>query len=318
MPTRVPTTEPRGRFPQSSFKYNPLQHIRFLYTVFVQGLFYAAPRGAYHWEQNEQDTEIIISAESPLKLTSLNDRPGITFTRSPIGFRHLGFDDMLKYDFATGQKMKGLLLPGTMVINCCSRVDLESENLAWIVAEHLWLLRDRMMQQGFYEIGRNLQVLAPTKPGSIIEGDGGEEWFCTSVISPFQFQRTSVFTPLGQQLLQHLQLNMHVEEQPPLQPGVPLVPPNGPTGWPFQVDTFPPAPFAPGAGNPNIRTPQNPGGLPLAPHPLDPSRMVVVRPVRADQPGVRPPSIYGQVLPIPATPVTESGATELSTTTVKV
>lgn len=318
MPKTVQRTEPRGALPSSSFKYNPLQHIRYLYAVFVQGLFYAAPPGAYHWAPELEDTEIVITAEAPLRLTTLNDRPGITFTRSPIGFRHLGFDDLLKYDAASGQKMKGVLLPGTMVINCCSRNDLESEHIAWVVMEHLWLLRDRLMQQGFYEVGRNLQIGSPSKPGSIIEGDGGEEWYCTSVISPFQFQRTSVFTPLGQQLLRNIEMKMRFVENAAIEQGIPLVGPNGPTGAPYLQDVYPPPPFAPGAGNPNVRSFQNPHGLQLAPHPLDPSRMVLVRPARADQPGVRPPSIYGQTLPIPARPVTESGARTVATTTVKV
>jgi hypothetical protein len=318
VPTRVPRTEPRGALPSSSFKYNPLQHVRYLYTVFVQGLFYRAPRGAYHWEQDPQDTEIFITAESPLNTTTLNDRPGITFTRSPVAFRHLGFDDMLKTNIASGAKMKGLLIPGTMVINCCSKNDLESEQLAWVTAEHVWLLRDMLMQQGFYDVGRNIQVMSPTKPSSIVEGEGAQEFYCTSVISPFQFQRTSMFTPLGQRLLQGLALQMHTERLGPLQPGVPIVGGTGPVDPPFEQDSFLPPPFAPGAADPNVRTPTSVGGLPLVPHPLDPSKTVFVRPVRADQPGVMPPSIYGQVLPIGASPVTSSGTTPVLETTVKV
>lgn len=318
MPTRVPRTEPRGALPSSSFKYNPLQHIRYLYTVFVQGLFYTSPKGAYHWAPALEDTEIVITAESPLHLETLNDRPGITFTRAPVGFRHLGFDDMLKTDVASGQKTKGLLIPGTMFVNCCSRNDLESEHLAWVTAEHIWLLRDMLMQQGFYDIGRNIQVSSPSKAGTIVEGDGGDEWFCTSITSPFQFQRTSQFTPLGQRVLKNINLNMNYQELGALEPGIPIPGATGPVGQPYEQDVFPPPPFAPGGGNPNQRTPENWGGLPIVPHPLDPSKMVIVRPVRADQPGVRGPSIYGQSLPIPAPTMTESTATPVLTTTVKV
>jgi hypothetical protein len=318
VPTRVPRTEPRGALPSSSFKYNPLQHVRYLYTIFVQGLFYRAPRGAYHWEEELQDSEIVITAEAPLNTTTLGDRPGITFTRAPIAFRHLGFDDMLKVDAASGQKMKGLLIPGTMIVNCCSKNDLESEQIAWVTAEGIWLLRDQLMQQGFYDIGRNIQISAPSKAGGVVEGDGAQEFYCTSITSPFQFQRTSVFTPLGQRLLQGLTLQMGLNPQASLQQGIPIPGGTGPVDPPFEQDVYPPPPFAPGAGNPNIRSLGNPSGLPLVPHPLDPSKLVIVRPVRADQPGVRPPSINGQVLPILAPPVTSSEPETVLTTTVKV
>jgi len=313
MPTRIPRTEPRGAGePRSNFSINPLQHVRYLYAVFVQGVFYSLPRGSFHWEESLQDTEIVITAESPLQLGTLNDRPGITFTRSPVSFFQLGFDDMLLLDAKTGKKTKSLLIPGTMVINCCSKNDLESEQLAWVTAEKIWLLRDLLMQQGFYDIGRSLQVGSPSQAGAIVQGDGADEWFCTSIVSPYHFYRTSSFLPLGRPILHEIDINMRAEAPPLVQVANGTV---NPYGLP---DVFPPPPFAPGAENPNVRTRDNPNGLPLVPHPLNPNILVSVRSSRADRTGVRPPSINGHVLPIASDCVEESVGSTASTTRVKV
>lgn len=319
MPNRIPRTEPKGRGPRSSFAdENPLQHVRALYAVFVQGLFYSRQRGNMHWEPDMQDTEITITAEGALHTTTVGDRPGIAFTRAPVRFSQLGFDDLLKYDATSGKKIKSLLIPGTMVINCCSKNDLESEKVAWIVAENIWLQRDVLMQQGFYDVGRNIEVNAPSKAGSIVEGDGAEEWFATSVISPFFFHRTSSFTPLGKRVLNGIDLSLHTVHPPVIAQGVPIVGANGTIDPPFQQDVFPPPPFAPGAGNPNIRTRDNPHGLPVVPHPLNPARTVVIHSSRADRPGLRPPSIYGRVLPIASVAMEESETAPVGTTVVKV
>lgn len=317
MPTRIPKIDPPGAFADpASFRYSPLHHVRSLYLQFVQGLFYTAPAGQFHWEEDTQKTEIIITGESPLHVDTLNDRPGIAFTRAPVGVGHLGFDDMLSFDLTTGRKVKTMLIPGTMVINCCSRVDLESEYLAWVVFEHLWLLRDILMKAGFYDIGRNLQLSAPSKPGDIVAGDGADEWFCTSVTSPYHFPRMSSLTPLNQQIIREIQLRLGLNRPAPLRPGIPV--PGYPTvDPPYQSDVFPPPPYTPAAGSPNTRTLQNLGGLPTAPHPLNPAQTVVVRSIRADQPGLRPPSIGGRSLPISSASVEESVSATVIKTTVK-
>jgi len=245
--------------------------VRYLYTRFIQGLLYSAPRGTnYHWNPDPQISEVVITQESPIKQTTLNQRPVISITRAPIGFHHLGFDDQDGYDFRTGAKTKSILVPGTMVINCCSRVDLESEHLAWVIAEHLWLLRDLLLQKGFYDVGRNIQVGSPSSPGAIVEGDSADEWFCTSVTSPYQFSRTSRRTPLSTGIVRAIEVQLGIGKLRAIERGVALSVGAG-SNPPFLVQEKAPAPYAPGAPTPV---------LPVAPHPLDPAKQVTVRRVR--------------------------------------
>ena len=286
MPTE---TSPRGGFPASSFKYTPLEHLRWLYARFIQGLFSAAPLGAYHWDENEQSTEIVISGENVLEAERVGVRPAITFTRGPVNFFTLGHDDMLGVDMASGAKTKSVLVPGVMSINCLSREDLESERIAWIVAEQLWMNRDLLMKFGFFEVGRQPSLGAPSPAGSLVANDGGREWYATTVACPFQFYRTGTLTPLGHAIVAGIEVSLTArppgvlpEFTVPSVPGSPQQPPYG------IIRACPPS-FSPASdsrGNsPNATgTPDLPN---LVPHPLNPSQLVTVTRVGPRRTGLR-------------------------------
>lgn len=295
MAAKVPETQGRPTFPGSSFKYTPLRHVRVLFITFVQGLFQAAPKGCYHWVDDEETSDIIITNENRIDPEILNKRPVITFTRGPIQFYSLGIDDRVNYDFALDKKRKGVLVPGTMTINCVSRVGLEAEDLAWVVAEHIWLLRDLLMKAGFFEIGRNPQIGSPSPAGSIITNDQGDEYTAVPITVPFQFARDSSFTPLGKQIVNNIRQQLTLSVKTFSSTGTPM------QSHEYPVNTFacPPASFAPSASDARGRTP-DPGGLksppflPKQPHPLNPAKTVTVRTVRPFQHGLRRPQ-PGQV-----------------------
>lgn len=281
MAAKVPETEGRATFPGSSFKYTPLRHIRVLFVTFVQGLFAAAPKGAYHWVDDEENTDILIVNENRIDPEVLGKRPAITFTRGPLQFYSLGIDDRVSYDFALDKKTKGVLVPGTMTINCLSRVELEAEDLAWVVTEHIWLLRDLLMKAGFFDIGRAPQIGSPSPAGSIIMNDQGDEFTAVPITVPFQFARNSSFTPLGMQIVNRIRQELTLGVKTFASKGIPMQSHE----YPINMTAVSPPSFAPAASDARGRTP-DPGGmksppfLPKQPHPLNPSRIVTVRTVR--------------------------------------
>lgn len=248
---------------------NPLQHVRLSYVSFIQGLFASRPHGNMRWMDDEKDTEIVITDESPVKPEKHHHRPTITLTRAPVSFSQLGFDDMVGFDSGTNRKTKSLLIPGTMVINCCSRVPLESENMAMFTARHVWLLRDLLMRHGgFYDVGRGLQVGSPSPAGSIIMSDRNDEWFMTSITSPYFLYETGAVTPLNQTILREVQVRMTA--------GLQTLPPQQP-------------PIA-GGHEPSAQAHATlPGYLPQrVPHPLNPTQTVSVRVIRGLKPARTP------------------------------
>ncbi len=298
MAARNPETATAAGFPDSSFKYTPLRHVRVMFIRFVQGLFYEAPKGCYHWDEDEQKTEITITNEQKLDPEVVHKRPAITFTRGPVSFYSLGIDDLLQYEMDIAKKTKGVLVPGTMAINCVSRVPQECEDLAWVVAEHIWLLRDLLMRAGFFEIGRMPQIGSPSPAGSIVAKDQGDEFTVVAVSVPWQFSRTSSITPLGKRIVSGIEQRLSLNAPNPV----------GSTGaaWhphevPLNVHACPATSFAPGTGGvysksarPGVR-PQ--AFLPKQPHPLNPAVMVRVRTVLPRRPGIAPPR-RGVVVPI--------------------
>lgn len=299
MPSRVSQTNPRGAFPQSSFKYTPLEHIETLFISFIQGLFGSAPVGCYRWTPDET-SEIYLSSAAPVHTKNIGLRPAITLTCGPIQFVSVGLDDMTGYKFDTGQKEKTVLVTGTMSINCSARVPIQSRQIAWIVWEHVWLLRELLLRAGFFDIGRSMSIGATSGAEQIIVGDGADEWVATPLLCPFQFSRTSRFTPLGQEMVGHIEATIQAAQRGFMNQGVPVA--DG-VGLPYAATSTPPVSFAPNASDAHGGTP-NPGGssdsLPLQPHPLNPSQMVHVRIARGTRAGSRVQQ------PLPAIPITES------------
>ena len=297
MAGKIRETPPTAAFTENSFKYNPFLQLKVLYASFIQGLFQSAPDG-YRWSPDMQATQIVVTDESPINIDSVGMRPAISLTRGPVQSYNFGMDDLLTYDFETGTKRKSMLVPGTMSINCCSRVDSESEMLAWVVAEQLWLHREMLMKAGFFEIGRQFVIGSPSPAGSIVAGDSSDEWFSTTVSSPFQFYRTSQFSPLNRDIVQHIQYKLTTD--------------------PRVVSSSTPA--GSDAGLPYLFEASAPGMPPhTQPHPLNPAQQVVVRsafPVRA---ALRPPTMNGRTIPIQVSSVEQSETPEtVNTRTFKV
>jgi hypothetical protein len=287
-------------FPDSSFRYTPLRHLRVLFIRFLQGLFYAAPRGQYHWDSDDLMSEILITNEGRLDPETVNKRPAIICTRGPVSFYSLGIDDLNSFDFATGRKEKVVLVPGTMTINCVSRVPIECEDIAWVVAEHLWLLRDLLMRAGFFEVGRQPQIGAPSPAGSIIANDEGQEFTVVAVNVGFQLSRKSSYTPLNKVIVNSITQALSIA--PPKR----VYSAGNSTGVNVH-ECFAPS-FAPNASDTRGHTPDpahlKTNYLPKVPHPLDPSKLVYIKRVFPHGPGQS--SLHPATVPIEDVCVKES------------
>lgn len=315
MPSKIHEVRANAGFP-GSFQNTPLFAIRKVFIRFCQGLFNAAPPGCYHWasEGSEDDnSEIYISDESPIRSEKVGQRPAISFTRGQIQFYSLGMDDLLYYRQDIDKKTKSVLVPGTMNINCMSRVDIEADNIAWVVSEHLWALRDLLIGNNlFFEIGRQPTIQPPTQAGTLVAEDMGDEWYCSTVVMPFQFHRTTSRTPLGKEIVRSVELSLSTQAKVASSKGTPAQTHE----FPVSVQScFPPA-FAPDASD--ARGQPDPAGvktrfLPKQPHPLNPAKVVVVRTVYPNRQGACSPSPSVSV-PISTPCVKESDVKQLSVT----
>lgn len=295
--SKVPQTHPFGG-EASNFRDSPLEQVRTLFVGFIQGLFYSAPVGAYHWTPDDS-TEIVVTDESPVHVSNLGQRPAVCCTRGPVQFFSLGLDDMMSYNIETSTKSKSVLVPGTMSVNCLSRLPLESERIAWIIAEQLWAHRELLMREGFFEVGRMPVIGSPSPAGSLVAGDQGDELFVTVIQCPFQFYRTTSVTPLNQAIAKNVTLSLRSRL-------------NRVGGKGFGTGVAVDACYTPSysdASDVDGNTPSagdEAPALPLVPHPLNPAQLVHVRIVRPFQQGIRAPQSSSDVIPISRTCVPES------------
>lgn len=196
----------------TSWQEQPLLRIRKLVLAFLQGLFGNAETGYFRWQPSLEDTEIIITDETPIQLEVVGIRPAISIVRGTVAWNRTSLDTMQTIDSRTGQKKHTDLVSGTIIVNCCSKVSLESERIAWIVASHCWLLRSLVMKHTpVHEFGQGLQISAPSPAGAIVSGDSDETWINTTIPIPYFMQVYGKVTPLNQQVLSEIEANISVE-----------------------------------------------------------------------------------------------------------
>lgn len=189
----------------------PLLLIRKACLSFLQGLFEKAEPGSFRWCENLEETEIVITDESPLKLDVVGKRPAISTVRGTVAWGKTSLDEMQERSLSTDQRKHTDLLSGTMTLNCCSREPLESEYIAWIAANHTWLLRRLVMKwTPVHEFGRGQVVGAPSPAGALVSGDTEGEWICTAVSIPFFLQISGKVTPLGLTLLREIEAKFNL------------------------------------------------------------------------------------------------------------
>jgi len=309
VPSKVPTNIP-GAVDDGSYRESPIEYVQTVLIAFLQGLFYAAPTGGYHWEPTEE-SEIYISDEKQISGDVVGMRPAITVTVGPAQFFGLGLDDMLDYDQRSGKKTKSVIIPGTMAVNCLSRVPAECTRLAWTVGEQLWMHREFLMREnsGLFEIGRSPAFGAPSAAGSLAPNDGGKEFYVVTTTLPYQIYRTSVSSPLNREVVQNIQALIRARLRPLATGYAGAVQQGDSVDPPFLVEGQYPPSFAPLASDARGNTP-NPGSCApepsTFPHPLNPAQRVVIRGARPNSPALRPPSIKGRTIPLLTTGVEES------------
>ncbi len=171
----------------SSWSTSPLRHLMRLNILFLRELFSAAPKGYWHWEDDEEATEIIITKDVPVDEEVVMKRPVIAVVRSAVGWSGLGMDQMLHEDVKNGERTHVDMISGNLTYNCIARVPDEAEQIAWLVATHVWLLRRVLLKLGFHDIGQRCQVMAPTPPGALVQGAAKEETINVPAFTTFQF-----------------------------------------------------------------------------------------------------------------------------------
>jgi hypothetical protein len=170
-----------------------------LYIQYLQGLFNWMPEGTFHWEPDDEITEIMIRGQAPLNTEVVGKRPAITVVMGPYQFAGIGIDNLLSYNPKTGARVRTDLMSGYLVVYTIADSDIIAMRLAHIVAHHT-RVNQRLLESpgGFYSIARpSPTVNSPSPPGQLVMGDPGQLIMC-QVNIPFQMQWTWETSPKQQ------------------------------------------------------------------------------------------------------------------------
>lgn len=166
--------------------------LKFLQDFFQQqetGCFRFIP-GDVGFETEEIQTEIIISDAGSINTDTVEKRPAIIISRGPFAYANLGIDNFLLETETTGKRTHTDLLSGSFVVNCVSRVGLEAEKIALLVAKALKIYRRALHQIGFFQIGQQIRIGVETPAGSLLPGDADEDFITVPVQFPVFYQES--------------------------------------------------------------------------------------------------------------------------------
>lgn len=170
---------------------DPYHYVTKLYVQYLQGLFNFAPSGCYHWEPDQESTEIVIRGEAPLNMETVGKKPAITVVLGPTSFMGLGIDNMLSVNMTSGERTRTDLMVGHLIPYVLAFNDTVAMRIAHMIA-HYTRAQQRLLESpgGFFAIARPFPTVnSPSPPGALVSGDPSGI-VMVQVNIPFQFQWT--------------------------------------------------------------------------------------------------------------------------------
>ena len=182
---------------ESSWLNDPLNYMVKAFIAFLQTIWETAPAGCFHWSPDIEHTELVIAEANTINQEVIDKRPSISVLLGPAKFNGTALDDLVSIDATNAQEVHTDLLPGTMTLNCLSRVPTEARYIAWMCARTIWNLRKLFIHEScIHEVGRNITVGAVSPAGALVQGDTEGEWHSVAVSCPFFLQWTDTVLPL--------------------------------------------------------------------------------------------------------------------------
>ncbi len=192
----------------SEWRDAPVTALRKTFVAFLQALYGFSERGEFLWTPGS-DSEIFITDENPIRLKDVGQRPAINTVRGPMSWANLTIGGQQSVPMPGRQKKFTDLVSTTMSINHCSRNDLESEQLAWVTANHFWMLAEILTKEPMIHRIAPPSIGSPSPAGAIVQGDTEGEWFNTSVAIPTFLQvYGSVTTKNQHHMLREIRLRV--------------------------------------------------------------------------------------------------------------
>jgi hypothetical protein len=182
---------------EANWLEDPLNYAVKAFIAFLQTIWEEAPIGSMHWSAIDEESELIITEENPVHVNSKEQKPAISVIMGPTRFNGSSLDDLVHVSATNAKEIHTDLIPGTMTLNCLSRVAQEARFLGWQCARNIWILRKLFCKEShIHDTGRNISIGPISPAGALVQGDTEGEWHSVQVSCPFFLQWTDSVTPL--------------------------------------------------------------------------------------------------------------------------
>lgn len=190
----------------SGDQYPPQYELIRIITSFLKAMFARLPVGSYRYSDNEADTEIWISADTPINPTKVGQRPAITVLRAHMAYQGIGIGDRAHVDWRTGQRVEVDIVPTTILVNVLSQLPVEAERLAYFAVKQIRGYREEIIRAmpRLINIGPRPGISAPSPAGTLVDSTE-HEWSVVVVSFPVFLNDVLTITPLNKKILQSMQ-----------------------------------------------------------------------------------------------------------------
>jgi hypothetical protein len=146
---------------------------------FLQVLFNSFQQGCFHFEWDEQATELFIEGQNTDNLRTVDTgRPKIVVARGPVGWANASIGKFVgSSNLSNLNRQYADINRGTVSINCFSREDMEADRIAEICYKAITMFRPVLQKAGFLSIN-SVQI---GQRGLIVK-DARPEWTVVPVL----------------------------------------------------------------------------------------------------------------------------------------
>lgn len=181
------------------------------WLIFLQGLFKSRPRGNMRWDDNEDETELLIHDQGATQVPQNNTRPIITTARGVAQATGLSLSGVASQDLSGENKVFSDIIGSTMTFNCIAREGIQAQALAYTIMTMIPVFKESIQRLGkMHWIGNNIQVTPEVASRDIYPGSSFPEWRVVRVIVPFQLVETIRVSHGSHNVLR--EVTLHMEE----------------------------------------------------------------------------------------------------------
>lgn len=164
--------------------------------LFCQLVFRDRDPGDFHWSDDEDSTEILITDQVPMPMSSAEQRPIIQLVISTQQHQNLTLDHLEKYDLRTGQRTHVDLLSGQASFNIHAKFDTTARRVARYVMRDLVQQRRELTKLAqLHFVGHVVNIGPSSPPGALVQAGSDVESTMVAVMFPFFYAEKWIVTP---------------------------------------------------------------------------------------------------------------------------